>query len=80
MANNRYFWKIQNYLLGIIDRPGLSDNSHSYLPWILHGLLNLFGDISCKADGSQIINVLGFNEDSYFTTGLQSVRLFYSFI
>jgi len=57
-------------LLGVVNSPGLPDNSHLYLTRIFQGFLHLFHNVTGQPHGAQVIDSLRLDQDTHFASGL----------
>ena len=62
-------------LFSVIYRPGLANHCDLDLARVVHGVFDIFGDIACQADGSQVVDILRLDENSHFTASLQGEGL-----
>src|SRR5512138_2030801 len=65
-------------LLGDLGRAGLADDRHADLTRVLHGFLDLFGDIARQTGGGKIVDGFRLDDDTHFASSLDGESLLYA--
>src|SRR6266496_455395 len=60
-------------LFGEFNSPGFADNVHFDRPWILHGRLDLCGDVAGEFNGAEVVNRFGAYDDTNFSAGANGI-------
>jgi len=63
------------FLLCVFRRPSFTDDGHSYLPRVLHGLFDFLGNVARQPGGFKVINLIRLDDDTHFTPGLDGIGL-----
>ena len=63
------------FLLGVIDGAGFANDGHFDLTGVMHGFFDVLGDITRQADGFEVIDIFGLDEDANLTPSLQCKAL-----